>query len=307
MAATRRVQAWHVETGEATELEWPLSHDAMRWSIVLAPDGTRIDPQGQAPSGPVFVYSRRTLEADAAEPAAETVEVEEAAEPSLPARVEPHTNPMLAAYQAFEYQFTLHAAKAKALRDAIERRRELSGKLFNEADVQVKGMRAAQANVEATHRELLTEYTTFRDTFVSRHTAHAALLASFEDDMKRLLNARLHPTLASAQRQTLLDCIPEARFRSWAATCRQEHEQLQARVVELDALMRDLREAVESDPHRNVVDMEPLRRMHARSADTVRTAAAQSEVYVSHSVPPCNFALAFASVSAPPDVRVRVD
>lgn len=275
---TGKVQAWHVETGEAAELEWPPTSDALRWSIVLAADGARLDPGGPAPQGPVFVYSRKTLEADAPEPAPLPIDIEEAAEPPLPQRAEPHTNPMLAAYQAFEYQFSLHAAKARAQREAIERRREASARLFAESEAQVRGIRAAQSNVEATHRELMAEYAAFRDTFAARHAAHGALLASFEDDMRRLLQARLHGALATPQRQTLLDCIPEARFRSWADTCRHEHEQLAARVVELDALMRDLREAVESDAQRNVVDMEPLRRMAARSAETGRTAAAQSEV-----------------------------
>ena len=66
--------------------------------------------------------------------------------------------------------------------------------------------------------------------------AHEEVLGRFDRDMEALAAAELHPAARSAGLTRLLDLLPEAKLRDWAAECARAHRQFADKVWCLDAL-----------------------------------------------------------------------
>lgn len=60
--------------------------------------------------------------------------------------------------------------------------------------------------------------------------AHEEVLGRFDRDMEALAAAELHPAARSAGLTRLLDLLPEAKLRDWAAECARAHRQFADKV-----------------------------------------------------------------------------
>ncbi len=56
------------------------------------------------------------------------------------------------------------------------------------------------------------------------------MLGRFDRDMEALAAAELHPAARSAGLTRLLDLLPEAKLRDWAAECARAHRQFADKV-----------------------------------------------------------------------------
>lgn len=66
--------------------------------------------------------------------------------------------------------------------------------------------------------------------FPPQAAAHEEVLHRFDRDMEALAAAELHPAARSAGVARLLDLLPEAKLRDWAAECGRAHRQFADKV-----------------------------------------------------------------------------
>jgi hypothetical protein len=82
---------------------------------------------------------------------------------------------------------------------------------------------------------------------------------------------KLHPSLWSENRKSLLDCVKEASLRKWAEECAFSHKQFGAKVAELKILYVDLQRNVQnlvySPPVVNVRELENTIEDHVRFSE----------------------------------------
>ena len=64
----------------------------------------------------------------------------------------------------------------------------------------------------------------------SQAAAHEEVLGRFERDMDALAAAELHPAACAGGAIRLLDLLPEAKLRDWAANCSRAHRQFADKV-----------------------------------------------------------------------------
>lgn len=60
--------------------------------------------------------------------------------------------------------------------------------------------------------------------------AHEEVLGRFDRDMEALAAAEVHPAARAAGLTRLLDLLPEAKLRDWAAECARAHRQFADKV-----------------------------------------------------------------------------
>jgi hypothetical protein len=66
--------------------------------------------------------------------------------------------------------------------------------------------------------------------YAAQSAAHEEVLGRFDRDMEALAAAELHPAARSAGLTRLLDLLPEAKLRDWAAECARAHRQFADKV-----------------------------------------------------------------------------
>jgi hypothetical protein len=64
-----------------------------------------------------------------------------------------------------------------------------------------------------------------------QHATHESLLQQFEHDLDSLGHVELHAGVATAERRTLLDCVPVEKLRAWKAACEKSHTSFRAKVL----------------------------------------------------------------------------
>lgn len=212
-------------------------------------------PSLTAPDKTLFLFDRSSFEAGVIPPdqRAPVIEVQEIPTPPLRSEEELHTSPLEWALKKYENHFLQHLNTATAIKKAVTVRLAFSKVCLEEMGMQSRGIEVALENLNKIHSRASTEYTDFKHTYLSLRDKYQSLLESFESDMQKLGLTRIHKALAaSSSAETLLDFVPEERMRKWYRECKQEHEQLIAKITVVDQTAMQVSEGVSKENHRKL-------------------------------------------------------
>ena len=199
----------------------------------------------------VFLYNRSRLLADCPAPSPEDIEVLPAAIPPAPSSVhgghplDDANDPALKALPSYERQFKYHFQKGHAIFTASQMRFDTCRRLLREQQVQELALETARGNMDYYYKIIDNAFGEFLRQFGRQHKQHSDLLANFERDLERLRACKLHPSLQTGTRKTLLDCVKESSLRKWAEDCAISHKQFGGKVAELKLVYGDLQRNVQ--------------------------------------------------------------
>lgn len=200
----------------------------------------------------VFLYNRSRLVADCPPPPLEGPEVVGAVIPPAPSSVhgghplDEANDPALKALPSYERQFKYHFQKGHAIFTASQMRFNTCRRLLREQQVQEMALETARGNMDFYYKIIDHAFGDFLRQFGRQHKQHSDLLANFERDLGRLRACKLHPSLQSGTRKTLLDCVKESSLRKWAEDCGFSHKQFGGKVAELKLVYVDLQRNVQN-------------------------------------------------------------
>eukprot|EP00027_Filamoeba_sp_ATCC50430_P018543 CAMPEP_0168566166 /NCGR_PEP_ID=MMETSP0413-20121227/14264_1 /TAXON_ID=136452 /ORGANISM="Filamoeba nolandi, Strain NC-AS-23-1" /LENGTH=1125 /DNA_ID=CAMNT_0008598147 /DNA_START=70 /DNA_END=3447 /DNA_ORIENTATION=+ len=226
---------------------------------ILLCDGTKLDNNNTLKiyglpddNKHVFLYDRKSLEPDSPAPeevVLPSVELKVAPVPPLPRNqeLEYKESPLLWQLITFENQFLGDLNNSEALKKVVEARIDICKSLLSEQENQVKGLNAAIANLNDHLNQITQAFGAFHTYYKQLQNKHEHLLRSFDADMQKLREAKLHPALARPRMSTLMDFVPEPRLIKWAQDCGNEHEQLKNLVVDLEKQISFVRDSTENE------------------------------------------------------------
>jgi autophagy-related protein 11 len=139
---------------------------------------------------------------------------------------------------------------------------------LREQQVQQMALETACGNINFYYKIIDHAFSDFLKHFGRQHKQHSDLLVNFERYLERLKACKLHPSLQSETRKSLLDCVKQASLRKWAEDCAFSHKQFGAKVTELKIVYVDLQHNVQSlfslPPVVNLQDLEDTVEDHVR-------------------------------------------
>jgi hypothetical protein len=151
----------------------------------------------------------------------------------------PHS-PLHQALDVYERRFQLNVHQGKVLAHGASMRIMASDTCLSEQGVMAHALRAAVSNLSDHRSNATRAMAGFATDFHSVTCEHSKILDGFEALLHELGETPLHPSLvAIAKRsgrrmETLVDCIPLERYRSWAQQCGVSHDRLQQAFAELE-------------------------------------------------------------------------
>lgn len=198
----------------------------------------------------VFLYDRRTLQSDL--PPADVVlpyiDDRVPAPVPLPLEQKSYTNPVVWKLMELESEFLERFNIADAIKRGADARVELSRNLAYEQEMMLAALQSSFSPLSEQISQVNQAYDVFLQTYKPLSEQHESLLATFEENMRKLKDTRLHTSLiTSSGIQTLMDVVPEIRLRRWAEECASEHSQLKSRVGELTKQFVVVKEAVDME------------------------------------------------------------
>ncbi|MCO5575332.1 hypothetical protein L7F22_029132 [Adiantum nelumboides] len=194
----------------------------------------------------VFLFNRIRLLADSSLPSPENVPVKELVlppSPPTPPRSHPLSDvvdPAAHVLPSYETQFTYHFQKGSAFFACSRDKFETCRRLYREQQVQGLAMDAAKDNMNHFFEMIQQNNADFLKRFYTHHKQNAGLLSTFDRDLERLRACKLHPSLVSEKRISLLDCLDEARLRKQMEACAGSHKRLQTKVLQSKASHTEL-------------------------------------------------------------------
>ncbi|KAI5083142.1 hypothetical protein GOP47_0002885 [Adiantum capillus-veneris] len=194
----------------------------------------------------VFLFNRSRLLGDSSPPAPENVPVKELVLPPSPhtsLRSHPLSDlvdPAVHMLPSYETQFSYHFQKGSTFFACSRDKFETCRRLYREQQVQVLAMDAAKSNMNHFFEMIQQSNAEFLKRFYAQHKQHAGSLINFDRDLERLRACKLHPSLISEKRTSLLECLDEARLRKQMEACASSHKQLQTKVMQSNALHAEL-------------------------------------------------------------------
>lgn len=202
----------------------------------------------------IFVYNRKFFSKSASSPPPVVLEP---AENSVPDKssvecsesvlaVCGSQNPLLAAVPSFEQSFKYEAIKAEILAEAAARTLQSCEDSLQRQQVQAEALQAAVSNLSDYYD---TAKSTFRDTalqFRQLQYTHAELLASFDKNFHKLSQVKLHKSLRTESRTTLMDCIPAEKVQQYKSECATKHERVEGLLNELDKYFDQVSQGVQA-------------------------------------------------------------
>jgi autophagy-related protein 11 len=222
----------------------------------------------------VFLFNRSRLVADCPPPPLEDPEIVVAVLPAAPSSVhgghplDEASDPALKALPSYKRQFKYHFQKGHAIFTASQMRLDTCRRLLREQQVQEMALETACGNINFYYKIIDHAFSDFLKHFGRQHKQHSDLLVNFERYLEHLKACKLHPSLQSETRKSLLDCVKQASLRKWAEDCAFSHKQFGAKVTELKIVYVDLQHNVQSLfsllPVVNLQDLEDTIEDHVR-------------------------------------------
>eukprot|EP00240_Pyramimonas_obovata_P000974 CAMPEP_0118949428 /NCGR_PEP_ID=MMETSP1169-20130426/49597_1 /TAXON_ID=36882 /ORGANISM="Pyramimonas obovata, Strain CCMP722" /LENGTH=539 /DNA_ID=CAMNT_0006896057 /DNA_START=405 /DNA_END=2021 /DNA_ORIENTATION=- len=227
---------------------------------ILICGGVKLDPArtlssyglpSEQESKHVFLYSKAGLKPGSPQLPIEAVppiQYEVPPEPALHQSGHPldtASSPLIRALPFYERQFKYHLQKGQAIWRASQARLETCRRLVSEMRVQMLAIDSARQNVDVHFNYICKAQIEFNKTFGQQFAQHEDLLNNFDADLEKLRQVELHPAVRTAERTTLLDCVPVTKLRGWQTACEKSHRSFSTKVSELSNLFNMLQRNVE--------------------------------------------------------------
>ncbi|KAL6555186.1 hypothetical protein OROGR_006444 [Orobanche gracilis] len=199
----------------------------------------------------VFLFNKARMRSNSPHPPSEEVEIIDIPDPPAPSSSNnPHPlddapDPALKALPSYERQFRYHFQCGHAIYSRTLAKVEACERLLQEQKVQERALEIASGNLDYFYRIVLQNYADFMKCYSQQHRSHTSLLVNFGRDMERLRSLRLHPSLQTSKRKSLLDFVKEDNLRKTVEDCSSSHRQFENKVSEFKQEFGDLKRNAE--------------------------------------------------------------
>ncbi|KAI9206371.1 uncharacterized protein BJ171DRAFT_497468 [Polychytrium aggregatum] len=200
------------------------------------------------------------------------------------------TDPLLDATQSFVDVFSSHVKYGLAVWQAAVNHSSMCERLLIEQRNQADALRIATTNLLGHSRSVSEAFDLFYTQAQKELAKHSNLLQSFPKDLQALHLIPIHNacivrepavpmTPPASKNQFLSDYVPEDRLRAWADSCREAHEQLAKKCVQLLETVKSIKEGSEIERQQNLdVDFSKLESLVQSVQDHLRRLNIRQEV-----------------------------
>lgn len=200
----------------------------------------------------VFIFNKVRLQSSSPLPPPEHIDILEVPEPQPPSptRDPPHpldevSDPALKALPSYERLFRYHYHKGNAIYARTQVNIESCNRLLNEQKVQERAVEVGRGNLEQYYRMINQNYIEFMKRYSQQYRYHSDLLMNFERDLERLRSVKLHPSLQTDTRKSLLDFVKEENLRKSAENCSSSFRQFENKVSQFKQMFAEVKRKVE--------------------------------------------------------------
>ncbi|XP_021750127.1 autophagy-related protein 11-like [Chenopodium quinoa] len=199
----------------------------------------------------VFCFNKARLQANAARPPPEQIEIHVIPEPTPPSSnhdahpLDNAVDPALKALPSYERQFRYHYHCGHAIYSMTIEKFEICERLLREQKVQERAIEIARRNLDYFFRILNQNYMDFLKCYSQQHRTHSDLLLNFTREIEKLRSCKLIPALQTSSRKCLLDLVKEENLRKWVDNCNSSHKQFENKVSQFKHVFGKLKHDVE--------------------------------------------------------------
>ncbi|XP_021756821.1 autophagy-related protein 11-like [Chenopodium quinoa] len=199
----------------------------------------------------VFCFNKARLQANAARPPQEQIEIHVIPEPTPPSSnhdahpLDNAVDPALKALPSYERQFRYHYHCGHAIYSRTIEKFEICERLLREQKVQERAIEIARRNLDYFFRILNQNYMDFLKCYSQQHRTHSDLLSNFTREIEKLRSCKLIPALQTSSRKCLLDLVKEENLRKWVDNCNSSHKQFENKVSQFKHVFGKLKHDVE--------------------------------------------------------------
>eukprot|EP01133_Synstelium_polycarpum_P001176 gene1176-1352_t len=146
-----------------------------------------------------------------------------------------------------EFYLNNHVVGTQYLKELFENKVLQCINSLSELNIQKKSVGVALNTLEEYKNKLVQKYSSFIQVFRKQSHNFEGLLFSFDTDLNRLKQTKLHESLRGPNRKTLLDCVPELEIRKWSEQCKREFESLKSKISDLGQQIEIIKDTVDSE------------------------------------------------------------
>ncbi|EGG16478.1 hypothetical protein DFA_09016 [Cavenderia fasciculata] len=204
----------------------------------------------------IYLFNKRILDNPSYYPEDVNLALNDFNVPRLPTpknlkELETSLNPLNKLF-TLEFYLNNHVVGTQYLKEVYENKVVQCMNSLSELNIQKKCISAALNSLDDYKNKLLQNYSNLSTSYKKQAPGFESLLLSFETDLNRLKQVKLHESLRYPNRQTLLDCIPENEIRKWSEQCKREYETLKSKLGELGYQIDSIMENVDSELKKTV-------------------------------------------------------
>lgn len=199
----------------------------------------------------VFIFNKARLQNNSPPPPSEQIDVAENLEPPSPSSShEPHplddaSDPALKALPSYEQQFRYHYHRGHVIYSRTIAKYEHCERLLREQMVQERAVEVARGNLDQYYRMINQNYGDFIKRYMQQHRMHSDLLVNFGRDVEKLKSIKVHPSLQTPARKSLLDFVKEENLRKSMENCKSSHKQFENKVSQFKQSFGEVKRRVE--------------------------------------------------------------
>ncbi|GAM17553.1 hypothetical protein SAMD00019534_007280 [Acytostelium subglobosum LB1] len=204
----------------------------------------------------IYLYNKKILDSHSYIPEEVNLSIVDFQIPRLPTpknlkELEASLNPLNKLF-TLDFYLNNHVVGTQYLKDIFENKVLQCLDSLNEINIQKKSIATALSSLDDYKSKLFHHYNTFITVFRKQSPHFESLLRSFDSDLYRLKQIKLHDALRTSTRVTLLDCVPEVEIRKWSEQCRREYDILKSRVMELGSQIDAIKDSIEHSLRKTV-------------------------------------------------------
>ncbi|GAM22404.1 hypothetical protein SAMD00019534_055790 [Acytostelium subglobosum LB1] len=216
--------------------------------ISLNSDNT-LESYGIVHDTELYLFNKKILENNSHAPDEVNLSIQDFQIPRLPTpknlkELEASFNPLNKLF-SLEYHLNNQVIATQYLKDQFENKTLQCVNTLSELNTQRKGISVALHSLSEYKSKLVHSYNSISALFKKQSPHFESLLLSFDSDLQRLKQVKLHDALKTTTKSTLLDCIPELEMRKWSDQCKREFEILKGKIMELGSQIDSIRDSVD--------------------------------------------------------------
>jgi hypothetical protein len=133
----------------------------------------------------------------------------------------------------YSQQFEHSLDTARAFLTANSQRLRSCCSSLKQQDMIRRAWEAASTNLQEHCDTSIRKFREFNRAYREEHESQIEILESFDKDLERLCEVRLHREIRGIGKLTLIDSVPVSRLKEWASECTKSQKCLEFKVAEL--------------------------------------------------------------------------